>query len=156
MHVLFMLGMNPIKGARVTLVTRDVDTPYSGMLPGHVAGMYSREECHIDLLRIARFANANVVHAEAVGIDIDNKVTLTTLRTPLQLRVVDTFHSSPFHTQLFFAEDSVEWSASCRIRCIVHQHWLLSENGGGHGQRLRLYSGKGERHVFPLGAVLSV
>ena len=32
-------------GVQVTLITRDVDTPYSGMLPGHVAGFYTREEC---------------------------------------------------------------------------------------------------------------
>ena len=52
-HVLWMLGMARIPGVQVTLVTRDVETPYSGMLPGHVAGFYSREECHLDLDRLA-------------------------------------------------------------------------------------------------------
>ena len=28
----------------MTLVTRDVETPYSGMLPGHIAGLYTRED----------------------------------------------------------------------------------------------------------------
>ena len=67
--VLKNFGMKPMPGVRVTLVTRDVMTPYSGMLPGHVAGNYTKAECHIDLIKLARFAKARVVHAEACGIE---------------------------------------------------------------------------------------
>ena len=38
-HILKMLGMYPIAGVQITVISRDVDTPYSGMLPGYVAGM---------------------------------------------------------------------------------------------------------------------
>merc|ERR1719316_2157551 len=72
-HVLLMLGMEPPEGVRVTLITRDMDTPYSGMLPGHVAGHYHKDECHIDLMRLGRFAKARVVHGEVTGIDMKNK-----------------------------------------------------------------------------------
>ena len=37
-HVLLDFGRRPLPGARITLVTRDLATPYSGMLPGVVAG----------------------------------------------------------------------------------------------------------------------
>jgi selenide,water dikinase len=40
-----------------------------GMLPGYVSGFYSYDDCHIDLARLAAFAKARLIHAEANGID---------------------------------------------------------------------------------------
>src|SRR5439155_22631706 len=75
-HVLKRFGMRPASGVRLTLVTRDVETPYSGMLPGYVAGQYSFSECHIDLIRLARFAGARLIHDEAIGLDLASQSVL--------------------------------------------------------------------------------
>ena len=62
-------GMRPMPGLRLTLVCNDVYTPYSGMLPGYVAGHYTFDEVHIDLARLCGFAGARLITAEATGID---------------------------------------------------------------------------------------
>ena len=67
--VLRDFGMHPMPGVRLTLVCTDPLTPYSGMLPGYVAGHYSYDEVHIDLGRLAAFAQARFLCAEVTGID---------------------------------------------------------------------------------------
>jgi len=73
-HLLKMYGMPPYKsiltthGIRCTLITSDIQTPYSGMLPGMVAGHYSQDEIHIDLQRLCSFSHFRLIHASATGI----------------------------------------------------------------------------------------
>src|SRR6056297_333279 len=72
--VLRRFGMQPINGARVTLISPEVDTPYSGMLPGLIAGHYTFDEAHIDLGPLARFADARYLATAAVRIDPDERM----------------------------------------------------------------------------------
>lgn len=71
--VLKAFGMNPMPGVRLTLVAKELAAPYSGMLPGFVAGHYTLDECQIDLVRLARFAGARLIHGSASGIDRKDK-----------------------------------------------------------------------------------
>lgn len=66
-------GMDPQPGVRVTVVNPGPVAPYTGMLPGHIAGHYRREEMMIDLLRLARFAGARVVLDRVEAIDRDRR-----------------------------------------------------------------------------------
>lgn len=67
--VLRMWGMDPLPGARLTVIDPNPAPPYSGMLPGFVAGHYRQEELEIDLVRLARFAGARLVFGAATHID---------------------------------------------------------------------------------------
>jgi selenide, water dikinase len=69
-------GMNPLAGVHLTLITDVLQTPYSGMLPGHIAGFYSYDEIHIDLHRLANFAQAQLYLDRAVGLDLQNNKVL--------------------------------------------------------------------------------
>ncbi|KFG70134.1 FAD-dependent oxidoreductase [Microvirga sp. BSC39] len=70
-HVLVLeaFARDPEPGLAITLVSRNRLTPYSGMLPGHLTGAYTRDEIHIDLERLARAAGARLVLDEAIGFD---------------------------------------------------------------------------------------
>src|SRR5262245_65382874 len=68
-RVLKSFGARPIDGVQVTLIARGSRTPYSGMLPGFVAGHYSFDDCHIDLGALCARTGARLVHGEAVGLD---------------------------------------------------------------------------------------
>jgi len=67
-----MFGMKPMPGVRLTLITEATYTPYSGMLPGHVAGLYNFEQCHIDLRPLAHFAQAQLLIDRALALDLEN------------------------------------------------------------------------------------
>ncbi len=71
-----MLAMQPEPGLRITLICTDIDTPYSGMLPGYISGHYSFDDVHIDLGRLASFAGARFIHSEVTGLDRANQRVL--------------------------------------------------------------------------------
>ncbi|MFT5218212.1 MAG: selenide,water dikinase [Gammaproteobacteria bacterium] len=73
LFVLKSFAMQPVAGLRLTLITRDLHTPYSGMLPGYIAGHYQFDEAHIDLRPLAALAGARIIHQSVLSINADQK-----------------------------------------------------------------------------------
>jgi selenide, water dikinase len=70
-EVLRRFAMRPEPGVRLTLIGREPETPYSGMLPGLIRSEYTHQEAHIDLAPLSAMANARLILAEATGFDPD-------------------------------------------------------------------------------------
>ncbi|WP_112323192.1 selenide, water dikinase SelD [Oceanibium sediminis] len=82
--VLRAWGMDPVPGVRVTLINPAPTAPYTGMLPGHVAGHYPRAALDIDLARLARFAGARLVLGAAEQIDPQARTVSVPGRPPIR------------------------------------------------------------------------
>jgi selenide,water dikinase len=142
--VLKRFGMEPLPGVRVTLVSRVVDTPYSGMLPGLIAGHYSREDAHIDLQPLARFARARAVFDEAIGLDLDNKHLRFRSRPPISYDVLSIDIGATPNLQVVGAADHAvpvkpidrlldRWSALMSRLCTNESTRRVAVVGGGAG-----------------------
>lgn len=81
--VLRMWAMKPVAGARLTLINPGPTAPYSGMLPGFVAGHYTRDALDIDLVRLARFAGARLINDAACHLDLGAGEVHLTGRPPV-------------------------------------------------------------------------
>lgn len=137
-------------GVRLTLISRNVVTPYSGMLPGMIAGHYSPEDAHINLTALARFGGAHTVFDEAVGLDLaGGRVLLRDLpAVPFDLLSID-IGSTPNLSVPGAMEHAVpvkpidrlvrRWSLLCdRVRADPERQVLAVVGGGAAGVELVL------------------
>ena len=134
-HVVLLrnFGMQPMPGVRLTLVCPDVHTPYSGMLPGYVAGHYGFDEVHIDLGRLAMFAGARFITAEVTGIDRAARRVMVRGRPPVAYdRLVINIGSTPQWNQVPGAR---EHAVPVKPIFQFNQRWLALL------ERVRLHAG---------------
>ncbi|NEY91495.1 selenide, water dikinase SelD [Tabrizicola oligotrophica] len=84
-HALVLLrwAMQPMPGVRLTLINPGAAAPYTGMLPGLIAGHYARDEIMIDLMRLGRQAGARLILDRATGIDRDRRLVHLAGRPPV-------------------------------------------------------------------------
>ena len=82
--VLKRFGMQPLPGVRLTLLSRSSQSPYSGMLPGLIAGHYTVDEMHFDLRALADFAQARFLLVEVIGLDLAAQRVICRDRSPVE------------------------------------------------------------------------
>jgi selenide, water dikinase len=71
--VIKQLGMKPLSEISVTLISENTYTPYSGMLPGLIAGHYNFDDCHIDLRKLCQWAGIRFICSTVKRLDPEEK-----------------------------------------------------------------------------------
>ncbi len=136
-----LFGMNPLPGVRITLISEVSHTPYSGMLPGHIAGFYDYDESHIDLRPLANFAGAQFYRDRAVGLDLANNRVICANRPPVAFDILSIdIGSTP-------ATISVPGAANYAIpakpvpQLLQHWHQLVEELQNSPGSNVGIVGG---------------
>ncbi|AFY58889.1 selenophosphate synthase [Rivularia sp. PCC 7116] len=129
-----MLGMQPLPGVRITLISENSDTPYSGMLPGHIAGFYTRDECHIDLRKLARFVQAQLYIDYVNGIDLKNNRVICANRPDVSFDLLSIdIGSTP---SIISVSGATEYAIPAKPVRNLLQHWYrLVENIRSNSQQ---------------------
>jgi NADH dehydrogenase FAD-containing subunit len=69
-RVLLELALRPVTDVELILVSPVEQAPYSGMVPGWMAGHYRWEECCVDFARLCKRAGARLYVASLTAIDV--------------------------------------------------------------------------------------
>lgn len=80
--------MQRLPEVRLVLISDQWDTPYSGMLPAMIAGHYTRDEIHVDLHRLGRFAGGDFYRDRVTGLDLKAQQVLLAGRPPVHFDIL--------------------------------------------------------------------
>ncbi|MCM8625372.1 FAD-dependent oxidoreductase [Accumulibacter sp.] len=120
--VLRCLARQPLAGVRLTLISIDSHTPYSGMLPGYVAGHYRYEQTLIDLRCLARYAGARCYVDEVIGIDRESRLVLCRDRPPVSYDMLSINIGSTPHSDA--VPGAAEYATPVKPIARFNERWL--------------------------------
>ncbi|MBD2295711.1 FAD-dependent oxidoreductase [Anabaena sphaerica FACHB-251] len=119
--VLKLFGNNPVAGVNLTLITPDQYTPYSGMLPGHIARFYNYSECHIDLQTLSKFAKARLYLDRVVGLDLKNNKVVCANRPAVDFDILSIdIGSTPMKLSV---SGAAEYTIAAKPVAQLLEHW---------------------------------
>jgi len=104
-EVIKRFAMRPIPGMRLSVISREVHTPYSGMLPGLIAGHYDFDDVHIDLGPLVRMAGGRLYHNEVTGVDLEKRKINCIARPPVSFDILSIDIGSAPDTRVSGAAD---------------------------------------------------
>lgn len=136
------LAMKPLTNVRITLISSNALTPYSGMLPGLIAGHYAHEDCHVDLRILCQWAGIKFIHRKVMHMDpskkqIDCQDNLSLRYDVLSINVGSqpALHSIP---------GAIIYGSPVKpIKQFLQQwqHWLTTQQRSNHLQRIIVVGG---------------
>ncbi len=118
-------GMKPLPGVRLVLISPQVQTPYSGMLPGLIAGHYNFDDIHIDLPRLCQWAGVRFIQDKVCKIN-QNEKTVSLANRPAQhydLISLD-IGSTPDHS----IPGAEKYAIPVKPIAEFYQHWLRNHS----------------------------
>ncbi|MFT6874437.1 MAG: selenide,water dikinase [Granulosicoccus sp.] len=80
-------AMRALPGVRLTLVSSDSHSPYSGMLPGLIAGHYTSDEIHVDLRLLCSWAGVRFIEETMLDLDLVSRQIQFKNRPPMSFDV---------------------------------------------------------------------
>ena len=69
-------AMDPLEGVRLVVINPESTAPYSGMLPGFLAGQYIADELFIDVAALCKQAGARFIRGSLERVDTASKMLL--------------------------------------------------------------------------------
>ena len=143
-------GMKPEPGVRLTVISKEVFTAYSGMIPGLVAGHYDFKDSHIDLSPLCSFAKARLFHDEVINIDLEKKLVICRNRPKVKFDLLSidcgsiASQASIFNSEQVIpvkpiSEFNAKWeNAKQAVKCLSSPFVIAIVGGGAAGVELAL------------------
>lgn len=133
------LAMQPVPGLRVTLVSPAAFTPYSGMLPGLLAGHYEFTDAHIDLVRLCQWADVRFIADEVTALDPQRRVLRCREHSDVHYDIVSLDIGS--QPELDSVPGAREYSTPVKPVAGFWARWLDVEESVDQGSRIAVVGG---------------
>ena len=133
---------NPVANTRLILISPQNRTPYSGMLPGLIAGHYKYDDIHINLPALCAVANVEFIQASVYGLNPDTRTLHIGQNQDLQYDLLSIdIGSTPDHS----VPGVLEYAMPVKPIATFYEHWLKIKQqiGGTQNQQNLVLIGGG-------------
>ena len=102
----------PVPGVTVTLIDTNETAPYTGMLPGYIAGHYAASELMIDLRALTKKAGATFIASKVVAFQASTRTLTCANGTKLQYNIAS--FDIGIHSQLTMIPGQAEHTVAAK------------------------------------------